>query len=159
MLTLSCPGCGSTLRLPESAAGKTGRCPKCQSSVTAPLVTAPESVATGSQTPPPTETPLRAVENDGHSATRKGKRKKSTKKQSGSRDNRRLIFAGVALGAVLALGVGGGLIWARTAPLRTHIVTSPTVQSATRIRRRQSGPSPSGRRGRRKMELRPNRWR
>lgn len=36
MIKFACPGCGKTIKTPDSAAGTTGKCPGCGSSVTVP---------------------------------------------------------------------------------------------------------------------------
>lgn len=68
MIRFSCPGCGATYSVDDSKAGKTGKCPKCQSQFQIPV---PEGVApapsTGSRTsatlpPPPPADPDAPVE-------------------------------------------------------------------------------------------------
>jgi hypothetical protein len=59
------------------------------------------------ETPPPTETHPGERGDDDRPATRKRKRKRPGKKRPAARDSRRLVIAGVALGSLLVLGVGG----------------------------------------------------
>jgi len=40
-IKFTCPSCGKALRVPEEAAGKRGRCPYCQNSVTVPFLSQP----------------------------------------------------------------------------------------------------------------------
>ena len=40
-MQFACPSCKAPLTAPDSAAGKTGPCPKCRATITAPTVTPP----------------------------------------------------------------------------------------------------------------------
>jgi len=50
---LTCPGCGATLRIPASAAGRQGKCPTCQAVFTVPEVSAPAAAPVAAAPAPP----------------------------------------------------------------------------------------------------------
>jgi predicted Zn finger-like uncharacterized protein len=54
-LEISCSGCQARFRVPESAAGKKIRCPKCKGAIEVPAVAAPELIA---PRPPEAEQPV-----------------------------------------------------------------------------------------------------
>jgi len=56
MIKLSCTGCGRKLNVPDDAAGKTGRCPSCKTSVVVPP--APSRALDVAAAPPPSASPI-----------------------------------------------------------------------------------------------------
>ena len=52
-IELTCPACGQTLKLKEEAAGKRGRCPKCQAVITVPAGSAAQSTEDHGPRPEP----------------------------------------------------------------------------------------------------------
>lgn len=55
MMHLQCEHCGQKLQVPETRAGKIGRCPRCKGRVTVPPVSAPEPPVAPEQPPAPTQ--------------------------------------------------------------------------------------------------------
>ena len=53
MIRFACPGCSATYTVGDEKAGKTGKCPKCQTAFLIPDAPAPESVASPPPPPPP----------------------------------------------------------------------------------------------------------
>src|SRR5215212_7824595 len=56
MIRFSCPGCAATYSVDDAKAGKTGKCPKCQSQFLIPAAEAPPPLPSGGA-PPPLPTP------------------------------------------------------------------------------------------------------
>src|SRR4051812_5097452 len=108
MPTLSCPDCGTTLRLPEAAAGKVGRCPRCQARITftaAPsLDDAPVEVAedeSAARRKEPHEADQQRVAKP--KAKGKGKNTGKRKKKPSADRTRVRLMAGGAIGLVVLL--------------------------------------------------------
>ena len=58
MIRFSCPGCGAVYSVTDEKAGKTGKCPKCQTPFTIPAAEAPAPVAPPPPPPKPSSNPF-----------------------------------------------------------------------------------------------------
>ena len=58
MIRFACPGCGATYSVDDAKAGKTGKCPKCQSQFVIPAGESDPPPLPSTEAPPPTPRPV-----------------------------------------------------------------------------------------------------
>jgi predicted Zn finger-like uncharacterized protein len=63
-ISVTCPSCSAVLRVADSAAGKTGRCPKCQGTITIPAAAPPPPAPVIDPIAPPAPDPVVPMRRD-----------------------------------------------------------------------------------------------
>ncbi len=112
-IAFQCPGCQATLKVPDTMAGRRGKCPKCGTVNVVPTTEGQIQPAMSPPRPVPTPAPEAADEEAeaGGGAAEAGPRRKAAKQGR----SRMLLFAGLGCGAallLLCLGVGAGVgVW------------------------------------------------
>jgi hypothetical protein len=132
-IAFQCPGCGATLKVPDTMAGRRGRCPKCGTVNQLPaaggqLQTAPSppKSAAPSRAPKPAPAPD-VADDEQEAAEEKAPRPRKGKKKRG---NRTMLFVGLGCGALLLLcmglgGTGAFLWWYLSSPIGEEMTYMP----------------------------------
>ena len=130
-IAFQCSGCSATLKVPDTMAGRRGRCPKCG---TVNLIQAAGQLQASAPPPkaPPTRAPKAApapngAEDEGEAGGQDAARPRKAKKKRG---NRTLLFVGLGCGALLLLcmGIGGTgtfLWWYLSSPIGDELSYMP----------------------------------
>jgi phage FluMu protein Com len=132
-IAFQCSSCGATLKVPDTMAGRRGKCPKCATVNAIPgaggqLQTAP-SPAKAAPARAPKEAPAPDAADEGEEAggaPEPRPRRKGAKK----RGSRTLLFVGLGCGALLLLtclgvGVGVGIWWYTSSPIGDELTYMP----------------------------------
>ncbi len=129
-IAFQCSGCGATLRVPDTMAGRRGKCPKCGAVNSIPggtsqLQTAPPAPKAAR---PPKEAPPPDDVDNGKEAPAEEAR---PRRQGAKKKNRTMLFVGLGCGALLLLtcmgtGVGVGLWWYLSSPIGEELAYMPS---------------------------------
>jgi phage FluMu protein Com len=132
-IAFQCSGCGATLRVPDTMAGRRGKCPKCAAVNSIPggegqlqtAPSAPKSAAARAPKEAPPPEPADEGEEAGAEAEPRPKRKAAKK-----RGSRTLLFVGLGCGGLLLLtclgvGAGVGIWWFTSSPIGDELTYMP----------------------------------
>src|SRR5205085_3553362 len=123
-IAFQCSGCGATLRVPDTMAGRRGKCPKCATVNRIPGEGGQVQTAPSPARPAPA--PDAAAEGEEAGGAPEPRPPKAARK----RGNRTLLFVGLGCGALLLVcmglgGTGGFLWWYLSSPLGDELTYMP----------------------------------
>jgi hypothetical protein len=130
-IAFECSNCGATLRVPDTSAGRRGRCPKCSTINLIPgaggQVQATPPAAKSAPTRAAKPAPAPDVPDEGEEAGAAEARPRRKAKKKG---NRVLLFVGLGCGAALLLtclgvGAGVGIWWYTSSPIGDELTYMP----------------------------------
>jgi hypothetical protein len=146
-IKITCRSCHTTLRAPDTAAGKKIKCPKCGNAVAVSAAKVAEDVQDETVQDTSTKTRRPAAEKVTSAANGNVRRPKRRSDKRGKGQNRMLLGLGVGGVAVLLLAVLGYVLWTLTRPDTTvaqHNKNTPAEKPkpAAKQAARQAEPEP-----------------
>jgi hypothetical protein len=134
-IAFQCPGCGVTLKVPDTMAGRRGKCPKC--GTVNQLPAAGGQLQTAPAAPKPKSAPARppkpapepdVAEDEGEAEDQPAARPRKGKKK---RRSRTMLFVGLGCGGALLLlcmgvGAGVGVWWYMSSPISEELTYMPS---------------------------------